>query len=495
VQPAGAVLGEVRAARRHLAHHRRRAAAGRQRDEGPRAVARRTAPGEVDIEPVVGVAAVVAEQPRRGVRRRLCSIVREQQIEVAVAVVVEREHAEPDALVDDARRGGDVGEDAGAVVAPQADGIVRELRDVDRAELRHEERIAGGIAVGAVGHHQIEVAVVVVVERLRAPSPAALAHAGGVRHVAEDARARVPVQPIPGGARVARNEDRGDEEVQAAVPVEVRRRGAHAVLVGADAGRHGAVGEPAGAVVPEEPALLEVGDDGQVGPAVAVEVAEARREREGAVLGADHPVERHAGGGRHLVEESRAGRAAIAEQVAHRPGDPGVDQRRLELGDVEVQVAVAVVIAERHAAADGIGADGHAARHGILGEDARAVVQVEEVARIRIGRGVQVEIAVVVDVRERRAARALRIAEVRRDGDVLEGAVAAVAIERVVVAAGEVEVGEPVAVAVADGRAARVPRRDAVASGGRGHPRQRRRGDVGEDLRLGLGNGADEQDQ
>jgi hypothetical protein len=177
--------------------------------------------------------------------------------------VVEGDEAAALVEVGDAGGGGDLEHGAVALVVPQAHGV-------------HEVEVG----VPAVGHDEVLVGVVVVVEEGGAPAPAAVAYAGEVGGVAELAAALVAIHAVAGLADGAG--DGGDEEVEVAVAVEVADGGAHAVLVGAEAGGDGAVEEGAVALVPEQAAAAEVAGDDEVGPAVGVEVGEAGGEGEGA---------------------------------------------------------------------------------------------------------------------------------------------------------------------------------------------------------------------
>jgi hypothetical protein len=121
------------------------------------------------------------------------------------------------------------------------------------------------VVVRAVRHDQVDVAVVVEVGSLRAPAPRRVAHAGRVGDVREMAIAVVPQQAIARRVREPGREDRREEEVEPPVAVEIRRHGAAAVLVGTEAARVGPVDEAAQSVAPEEPRLVEVRDDREVG--------------------------------------------------------------------------------------------------------------------------------------------------------------------------------------------------------------------------------------
>ena len=116
-----------------------------------------------------------------------------EQIEVAVAVVVERDHAASFAGVGGAGAGGALRERAVAVRQEHARRIGVEL-----------DRVGDVARSPAVHVDQVEVAVVVEVGEGRAPAPPADAHAGRRRDVRERAVARVAVEAVAADAPVAR---------------------------------------------------------------------------------------------------------------------------------------------------------------------------------------------------------------------------------------------------------------------------------------------------
>ena len=237
--------------------------------------------------------------------------------------------------------------------------------------------------------------------------------------------------------------DIGDEPVEVAVGVVVAEGGAHAVVVGADAGSERAVGEGAITVVPKELAGFEIRGEGEVHVAVAVEVDKPWREAIGAILAIDVD----AGGDGDVFEAAGLSGAEVAEQPRLRIGD--------EIAPVagnEVEVAVIVVVAETGplAAADDAVGKGRGMAGAGVGEIAAAVVEIEVIAGVADGGHVEVEVAVVVDVAGDDAVgvRGEDEAGGRRAG--FERAVAKVAIEDVVIVeAGEDEVDVAVAVEVA----------------------------------------------
>src|SRR5689334_1804468 len=130
----------------------------------------------------------------------------------------------------------DVGKDS-VVISPKESAVVDPSR-----------------AVVAVGGNQIQVAVVVVVEKGRAPGPARVAHSGGFGDVGERAIAVVAVEAIPPAkwaGMIGVGGDVGDEPIQIAIAIVIAKSGSHAIQIGADAGGECAVGKRAVAVVPK----------------------------------------------------------------------------------------------------------------------------------------------------------------------------------------------------------------------------------------------------
>ena len=310
-----------------------------------------------------------------------------------------------------------------------------------------EEHVAGladpfehALRVGllpAVGGHQVEQAVVVQVHRHGAPAPAAVVHPRGLRQLAEAVLSLVDVQHVAVvlAHRAAVGVDRGEVPVEQAVVVEVADRAAHAVGRAVGARGPGLVDERAGAVVAAGAAVAqvaagaEVGRDQQLRVAVAVHVHERRRE------GPDREV---GGNGRGGVGEAHRLAAEVAvEPVALRLGVGG---------DEQVQVAVAVVVAE--GGAHGVGPvddrSAHPDLRGDVVEDGHAavlrgpgvVVQAvlpdprRPVRRPQAGHE-QVLPAVPVVVAHRRRDAAVVRRQAGRRGVVAEGAVAVVEVQRI----------------------------------------------------------------
>ena len=78
-------------------------------------------------------------------------------------------------------------------------------------------------------------------------------------------------------------EDGGNIPIEITVVIVVTDGATHAILITIHAGQCGAVGEGAVTVVPKQFAGIEVARDGEVGPAVGVEIAEKTGEGELAI--------------------------------------------------------------------------------------------------------------------------------------------------------------------------------------------------------------------
>ena len=298
---------------------------------------------------IVEGAVRLAEEPARaplaafeGEADRGVAVVAEvggEDVQVAVAVEVGERQAHPGARRVGADVGGDVVEVAGAVV----------LEDVDVGAVR----LVGGKRRLVVGVQQVEVAVLVEVDQGDGPGQrrsfgdrrthaADAADAGGVGDVRPAVAAQVVEQLVGVALRIGDGEDGlavgpveavGDRHVEQAVVVDVAHR-ARGVAVGAAA--QAAVGDldegPVAAVL-EEAVGLDAAEHQQVVVAVVVGVAEADA---GGVLGR----RLDAGLGRHLA---KADLAAVGELVGVEDvGGAGT------VGDVDVDVAVAVVVEQRH---------------------------------------------------------------------------------------------------------------------------------------------------
>ena len=164
---------------------------------------------------------------------------------------------------------------------------------------------------------------------------------------------------------------------------------------------------------------------------------------------------------------------AFVGERAIAPVDPQLVGGRV-VGDVEIEPAVAVVVADRYAKPGAVGS-GDARGLGDVGEPALPVVAVQPVGhrpvgarpavvaraeRVRtdlvVGHGKvevigdeEIEVAVPIVVEERGARAPERVAHARRGGDVGKRAVAVVAIERVGTERREKEVEVAVVVVIA----------------------------------------------
>ena len=525
-------LGRGERAARHGEPAHLRALFGLGQDEGADAVtvAHRTLEPERDAVARGAVVAIEADP---------ILVVDIDEIEVAVVVEVGEGRPEAHAAVVEAPFLLDLGETEIVVVA---EGEVRFL--LGRLPLHQRDDFRGGLQlfdlveqVGinegphhAVGHVQVDPAVVVEVLETRRPAPVGAAETGHLRDLEEAVGPGVQehgvlhvlrrderIHHVHEAAHVTHGdlglEVRGaghlrDHEVGQAVVVDVGGVGAHREPRRVRHGRGQDAGERAVAVVAVEAVRgREVVRDVEVGPAVAVVVEPGGRVAVGRLA-------RDAGLGGNLVEGPvppvvvEAGRLAVG-------GAGGVrDVREHE----EVKVAVAVVVLEGpdHAARHEV----HACRVGRLLEVAVAVVQVKQVGRVEAA-DVDVEEAVAVHVGHRRAglpAGAVGGGRARdagrgRDVDELEGRDLPEELGRARLVRHE-DIREPVAIDVTDGEAgphrpggelevARAPHRRVVVGilvhqarlggGNGGEPHflpgaallgQRRGGDLGRGLRV-----------
>jgi hypothetical protein len=126
-------------------------------------------------------------------------IVRHEEIDAAIVVVVAEDHAKALAVGSvDARRSRDIAERAVAIVPVQdAGGAVVDVR----AAVRAHAAVAAGLAVvfriDVVRHEQVEAAIVVDVGERAARAEGRSADTGGPGHVGERAVAVVPVSTSP----------------------------------------------------------------------------------------------------------------------------------------------------------------------------------------------------------------------------------------------------------------------------------------------------------
>jgi hypothetical protein len=421
--------------------------ADRRVGQAPRVLRRQRAGGRVDE----AAAAVVDQQVR--------PVAEAGDVEVAVAIGVERgRRAE---LPDADRQAG------GAVVDEPAEAVVPQQARADRAG---EERVpvAVPVEVGGQQHvvvravawqapgvgeaepavaevqvladavdvgqqQQIRVAVAVDVgQRGRAGRLARVLEAERGGPVDEHAGAVVDQHGVVAVAGDEAPRGRRQHEVDVAVAVEVAGLEADEVAPEVGGAGRALVGEGARAVVdPDqqtaaaERAGIELGDQ-QVGIAVAVDVGGADRTRQ-------HRAARQAAGRR----EAEATLAVVAQQ--HDPGlrrAAGVGVR----GDVDVAVAIGVERREVECTVRQPWRDR-------VGERARAVVEGDpREGADRVAGDQQVEVAVAVEVAERDVAGRAAVEVEVALGVVAEGAAAVVAEQPVLAA---VDAGDEVDVAVA----------------------------------------------
>src|SRR5262249_23148799 len=129
----------------------------------------------------------------------------------------------------------------------------------------------------------------------------------------------------------------GDEEVQVAVAVDVRRHPTHAVAFDLDARAGGDVDEVAGAVVPEEPGPRRLALVPREAPAVdeedvQVPVAVVVEEHDPAAHHLDHVVPARAAMVVAEVEPPGGGDLAEAERAGREGGGPGEEDGQGEGG-------------------------------------------------------------------------------------------------------------------------------------------------------------------
>ena len=347
---------------------------------------------EIDRQPAIVRPEDIAVDRRRRV------VVGDQDVDPAVAVIVGADRAPALARVADAQFGRALGEGAVSVRHEQPGGIVEERGVLpvpsDIFLLQPVSvRLGPGHAV-AIGVEEVDMAVIVEIGETRPPAPAALPDAGGVRRILEPAVAAISVEPVAGRAfsgPAIRVVDAGHEPVHVAVAVVVPNRGAHAVLVGDDGIAD--VSEAPAAFVQQHLAGPEIARQQDVRVAVAVNVAEGRREghferRRQARL--PQFTDR-----RHMGDVLEPPLPVIAPEIVERRVQ---SVRELPpLGEKEVQVAVAVVIACGHRIQIAhVGACGK--RAGLLREAPAAVIA--ERLRAAPVEGEEIRRSVLVEVNE-----------------------------------------------------------------------------------------------
>ena len=281
-----------------------------------------------------------------------------------------------------------VGVREGRALAPAVVVELRGLRDVGElpVPLVAEELVPADV----VREVEVEVAVVVDVRPRGAEAPVRVVEAGLAADLGERAVVVVAVHQVRLAGRVA---PAHDVEILVAVAVDVGPGGRPGPPRGADAGLRADLGEPdaAGRAVVVEEAVLHadavVGHE-QVQPAVVVVVGE--RALVGEVLGVD------AGLDGDVDELDAPGGAHVAQQPV------GLDLALPALGDEQVGAAVVVDVGEGRTHREADVAEVVAGRGRDVGEHdvpGGAVVAVELVGAALV-RDVQVVIAVAVDVGE-----------------------------------------------------------------------------------------------
>ncbi len=477
-------------------------------DTRPDRVAIALRPHQTDGEDGVPARVVVAEETElgRGAGRE------NDEVGVAVAVVVEDGEG-PAILVEvEPRRRGDVVEVALTVVAEEHVPLVLGLGPVahekavggapavvvGRARLSGQRRLRDDLAPEeavhvngrlipvarehAVGDVEVVPAVAVEVEGVGGPRPAAHLRSRGQGHVLEgavapiaeervaahvaavdvaDLRRRVRLEAgLRGHALAGRRPHVARVDVQVPVVVEVHEGGAHARAVVLDAGLGGHVLEvdltvdPSLVVVEVLPA--EVVRDQEVGPPVLVVIAPGGREAEPVVVLVEADRVRHVHEPPVAVVVKEHVRGAI-ERIVVRRRRAGLVLAHADVvavgAEVDVQESVAVVVGHRRRGQRALQGPLELEGVRITREVALAVVQEQQGARAR--EEDEVLVAVVVDVHEERLGCAVEDGEARRLCHVLERAVPLVAEEAVgqALGLGDVDVVPAVAVEVAHGHA------------------------------------------
>ncbi len=468
-------------------------AAGRDADRRAQTIA----VGTVAAQPHQGTAragGTVLEQARRLV------LVVDDDVEIAVAVEVDDHRTLPDALLVEAPFGADVGEAQLAEVAARDVLLGQALEMAIELEgllplpgpPQLVEAPAGVGVVGehgdAVGHERIQSAVLVEVAQQQAPRPIGAGEVGEIGLFAEPSGAGVDVQRIahvllrvgvlqepPMGVHVAhqqlahvvgRARHVRDGEVEPAVAVDVAEVGPHREERRVREGGAGDLLERAvAAVAVEAIRRVQIVGDVQIEPAVAVGVPPLRGEAVALVV--------HAGcrGG---VDEAAA---VVAEQAIALAGDEDAFAEREEevagLRGHDQPVAVAFELRVRWEQL--LPSLANRLRRRGRGDDLGRHLAAEHA----VVEQVQVEVAVVVVVGEGDPHRRGDGVETERRRTLAEGAIALVDVQQV----GRFEVGDvevQIAVAVdVDEAGGRAPGVAAVHLACR-------RGDVGEAQRRRL---------
>ena len=235
------------------------------------------------------------------------------------------------------------------------------------------------VAADVVGNKQILVAVVVDVGEAGAETPVGIVDAGCRSAFGEGAVAVVDEQLVRLTGRVAAVDD---IEIDVAVVVDIGPDAHPAPGLVTNAGGVGHIGEGAVAVVGKEHVLGADAVVGAVEVEIAVVVVIGKGRRVGERLEADAGLSSHIGEGAVAI---------IGEQAV------GFDLILAAGGQVKVDVAVVVVIAEHAAHGETGRIDTGTGGRGDVLEGAVTIIQVKLVAAPFI-RHIQVDEAVVVDI-------------------------------------------------------------------------------------------------
>ena len=446
------------------------------------------------------------------------------EVLVAVAVDVERREGSSVLIEIESERARDLVEASVSVVAQEhvplmagdrsvnqqlihrAPGIVirragraRERRTGDHLPPEESLEVFAGSRQHPVDDVEILPTVVIEIERIRAPRPAAQLGMRRERPVFEPAVSEIPEKRIPSRVppverahvrrRIGHERRRrrhapagraphvAGVDVEPSVVVVVEEGRAHPGAVIEDARRSGDVLEHDPAI--PEPEITveilgpEVVRDQKVRPAVAVVVGPGGREVIAIVAGVETGPRRHIDEPPVAVVAKENARRAIARVVVRcwrsRLVFSGAEEIRVD-ADVQIEEAVAVVVRHRDRRQHPLQRPGELKCVGNAREVSLAIVDEEK--KLRRGGQHEVFVAIVVDVGEERLRGVVEDSNSRGVGDVLERAVAAIAVEAVGQPRrlGDVQIVEPVAIRIPDRHAVmavRVARQDRIE---RRHP-------------------------
>ena len=290
-----------------------------------------------------GIAAVVAQQPRPGCDRG------HEEVEVAVVVVV--------------------GDRCGAAGVGPLEVWPQGSRDIDKAATGVVAEHLVGLPVGlarihfrnavddvAVGCEEVEVAVVVVVEKLGAKAEGSIRGIGQPEALGGNGELALAIVAVEG---VGLKGEVGDEKVGVAIAVVVAKIDAHtgvgvSVLVVTRTGNQADLGEGAVLVGVEEVHGAVVG---YVDVGVAVAVVVGQRDAQPLALEGNAGRRGDVGKGVAVVAVEEVAGGVVRARLAVRPHGPLLaDGRVVEgvahvVGDEEVEITVAVIVEESGAGA------------------------------------------------------------------------------------------------------------------------------------------------